>query len=242
MLGEEQTSHDHAILSFMYDPFEDEKLLNIENYEGRLRAFLSLDGLSDFSSLVLLVPGSALGGEVFSALELGARHVTGLEVDQKLIDRSKEISSIRNSVDRTSFQFFNGSTFPNIKVDIVLSGHVIEHTTYWKGHLDECFKVLNDGGRIYLEFPTRYNFKELHTGFVSFEYLPSTVRSIMNKTSAYVGRVLFGKDYYNRRMSIQTTLQQVGSPQIKKHIRNRGFRIQAKERPAKGIVRLIIGR
>ena len=66
------------------------------------------------------------------------------------------------------------------------------------------------------------------------------MRKIMNVFAAKVGQVFRQKNYFDLRISIQNTLQQVGTPQIKKHVENRGFRFQAKEKPMKGIFRLII--
>jgi SAM-dependent methyltransferase len=226
-----------------YDAFNDYRLLDVENgYLPRLREFLKMDSESDFNGKRILVAGSALGGESFAALILKAGHVTGIEIDQKLVFSSIELAKSHLSPDQYEFILFNGVDFPKIKVDIVLSGHVIEHTSNWKKHLDECFKVLNDSGKIYLEFPTRFNWKELHTGLYSFEYLPSYFRKVFNLASAYLAKLRGNSINYGKRIDIQTTLQQVSTPQIKAYVQKKQMKVLQRSIPAKGIVRLIIGR
>jgi SAM-dependent methyltransferase len=226
-----------------YDAFKDNRLLDVENgYLPRLREFLKMDNELDFNGKRILVAGSALGGESFAALILKAIHVTGIEIDQKLVLSSIELAKLHLPADQYEFILFNGVDFPEVKVDIVLSGHVIEHTSNWKKHLDECFKVLNDSGKIYLEFPTRFNWRELHTGLYSFEYFPSFFRKVLNLTSAYLAKISGNSINYGKRIDIQTTLQQVSTPQIKAYAQKNHVKVLQRAKPVKGIIRLILSR
>ena len=226
----------------MYDPMDDALLLDFESYKGRLEEFLLMDDIDDFKDLNVLVPGSALGSECLAALALGAKHVTGLEVTANLVETSQKIT---NTVLRKNLKFkeFDGRTFPDHGFDLVLSGHVIEHTFDWKEHLNQCIIATRPTGRIYLEFPTRFHTRELHTGLISFEWLPYFLRRIMNLGSAHVLRSLKMTDKSNARLSIQNSLQQVSIWQIKKYLasfHNNRIVIKKSSKPSPGIVRLII--
>lgn len=226
----------------MYDPMTDPRLEDIQSYRGRLIEFLQLDGLSSFENKKILVPGSALGGECFAALELGALEVTGLEIFGELVLESKKYASYRNATNVT-FLEFDGRKFPNYGYDFVLSGHVIEHSPDWREHLSECIKATRPQGKVYLEFPSRYHYKELHTGLTSFEWLPSSIRKILNLASAKIYGLLGQNDKSIARHAIQDTLQQVSERQISRYIRRRfgnSILVRRSSYPAPGIVRLII--
>jgi SAM-dependent methyltransferase len=226
----------------MYDPMSDSRLSDIQSYKGRLIEFLELDGFSSFNNMSILVPGSALGGECFAALELGALKVTGLEVIRELVLVSEKYATAKNLAN-VNFEVFNGRKFPNYGYDLVLSGHVIEHSPNWKEHLAECILATRPHGKIYLEFPSRYHFRELHTGLISFEWCPPLLRKWLNLISAKLYRWLGNEDKANMREDIQNTLQQVGECQIRKYL-NKNFggsvEIKSSNKPAPGIVRLII--
>lgn len=220
----------------------DSRLEDIESYKGRLLAFLKMDIATNFNNLSILVPGSALGGECFAARELGAREVTGLEVIKELVSESERYSLAKNMTG-VFFLEFNGRKFPNYGYDLVLSGHVIEHSPDWREHLDECVAATRPNGRIYLEFPSRYHFRELHTGLISFEWLSPFLRRLLNLTSAKFYELFGMKDKSNARYAIQNTLQQVSEHQIRKYIKSKfgdTLSVRSSDKPAPGIVRLII--
>lgn len=226
----------------MYDPMEDPQLIDIENYKGRLSEFLKMEKVSNFDSQKILVPGSALGGECFAALELGAAEVTGIEISKELVVKSQEYAQSR-AKSNVFFYEFDGKVFPNSRYDLILSGHVIEHSSDWREHLRECIRVSRPNGRIYLEFPSRFYFKELHTGLISFEWMPSKLRSAANNSTAKIYKLLGMHTKSIKRQSIQDTLQQVSHSQIKNFLSvNYGdtIMIRASSSPAPGIKRLII--
>jgi SAM-dependent methyltransferase len=201
-----------------------------------------MDGISNFNGLSILVPGSALGGECFAAIELGANKVTGLEIMRDLVLASEKYAKDKN-VMNVMFLEFNGRKFPNNGYDIVVSGHVIEHSPDWKEHLNECIKVTRPNGKIYLEFPSRFHYKELHTGLISFEWLPAFLRCFMNLFSAKLYLWIGNKEKSSARYSIQNTLQQVSEREIRKYIKKKyhgSINIRSSSNPAPGIVRLII--
>jgi SAM-dependent methyltransferase len=226
----------------MYNPMNDTRLLDIESYKGRLLAFLTMDSMQDFQGLKVLVPGSALGGECLAALELGAQEVTGLEVSSELVKESQNL--VENlSIKNLSFMEFDGRIFPENGFDLVLSGHVIEHTPDWKEHLRQCVIATRPSGKVYLEFPTRYYKTELHTGLISFEWLPYIPRSIFNYLSVFLYQCFGMKKKSILRLSIQKTLQQVSTRQINRYLYSTyqgRMAIKSVATPSPGIVRLII--
>ena len=226
----------------MYNPMTDSRLEDIESYKGRLVAFLEMDGISNFNKKRILVPGSALGGECFAALELGASEVTGLEVTRELVLESEKYANSRN-VTNVIFQEFDGRKFPKAGYDLVLSGHVIEHSPDWREHLSSCIAATRPHGKIYLEFPSRYHYKELHTGLLSFEWAPPSLRKCMNLLSAKGFMWLKMKEKSDARHAIQNTLQQVSEGQIRRFLKRKfgsSISIKCSNKPAPGIVRVII--
>ena len=223
----------------MCDPMTDSRLVDIDSYKGRLSEFLLMDGISNFNGLSILVPGSALGGECFAAIELGAIKVTGLEIMRDLVLASEKYAKGKNVM----FLEFNGRKFPNNGYDIVLSGHVIEHSPDWKEHLSECIKATRPNGKIYLEFPSRFHYRELHTGLVSFEWMPAFLRRFMNLFSAKLYLWIGKKEKSSARYAIQNTLQQVSEREIRKYMKKKyqgSILIRSSVNPVPGIVRLII--
>jgi ubiquinone/menaquinone biosynthesis C-methylase UbiE len=66
---------------------------------------------------------------------------------------------------------------PDQSLAVVISGHIIEHTADPATYLRECFRLLMPGGYLFLEFPTRFHWRELHTGLPSLEWLPASLRN-----------------------------------------------------------------
>jgi len=229
-----------------YDPLADHRLVDVEVYEGRLLAFCEMAGLTGgFAGLRVLVLGSALGGESIAANRMGAARVIGLDVDPALIAKSQEIAS-ETGLESLQFMHFAGDRFPDLEpMDIVLSGHVIEHTADPSLHLDECLRVLRPGGYLFLEFPSRFHWRELHTGLVSFEWLPKPLRVGMNAVAGSVGSIGH-RDVSRKRIArreINQELRQVSTVQVRYWIRRHpGCAIVARKVPAPGIVRLCIKR
>ena len=227
-----------------YNPLEDVHLLDIDAYSGRLHAFCELAGLtSQFTGMNVLVIGSALGGESIAAHRMRAASVIGLDVDPALITRSREIAQAMG-ISSLQFISFGGDAFPALEpADIVLSGHVIEHTTNPSFHLDECLRALKPGGYLFLEFPTRFHWRELHTGLVSFEWLPRPLRNGMNSLAGSLGSIGH-RDASRKRIArreINDELRQISTIQVRYWLRGRArVAIIKRDLPAPGIVRLCI--
>src|SRR5260370_4832201 len=77
----------------------------------------------------------------------------------------------RRALRRDTLPFEDGS------FSFLASGHIIEHTSSPMHYLREQLRVLQAGGFLFLEFPSRYHSIELHTGTSSVEWLPAPLRS-----------------------------------------------------------------
>ena len=124
----------------------------------------------------------------------------------------------------------------------MISGHVIEHSQDTQLYIKECMRVLKDGGILFLEFPNRYHWKELHTGLFSFEWLPhkfrnAIIRLISSKYSPLNSSV---KQRYESILS--TGLQQISLTGIQRMLRKSrvGYELLNPILAAPGIIRCVI--
>ncbi len=164
--------------------------LNHWDVPQAVAAAVSLDGMRDrlayvaskvplelFSeSSIVLISGMGVGGEMLAARERGAGSVYGVEVDSP----SLEFCRLRFAgLDGLFPRLYDGETLPfeGASFDLVLSGHIIEHTRNPHAYLTELLRVLRPSGWLFLEFPTRFHWRELHTGIPSVEWLPLSLRN-----------------------------------------------------------------
>jgi len=187
----------------------------------------------------LLVSGSAVGSELLQAINFGFKKVVGTEVEKVYIDISnrrldgyKQVESLLYGGEYLSFE--------NEVFFVIMSSHIIEHTKDPEGYLIEHFRCLKKGGLMYLEFPDRNYFKELHTNTISFERFPIRIRNyllfLMSKNN------FIKKDKRSRYLLVRDTLKPIGIRDIKSWLSSKKIKheIIGEQRPAAGIVRLII--
>jgi SAM-dependent methyltransferase len=224
-----------------YDPLTDEHLVDIAAYRGRLAEFCRMANLKDLEGQTVVAVGAALGGEVIASFELGAKEVIGLEVDQALVERATQIL-MNHGLSECRFATFDGVEFPEIgPVDIVLSGHVIEHTPDPVRHLRDCLKILRPSGLLFLEFPSRFHWRELHTGRIGFEWMPTKLRGRANRIAGLAAERMGDEDARGDHETINATLRQVSTWNVSKWLREDDCgRIVARQVPRRGIVRLCI--
>lgn len=159
------------------------------NVEDAIGASMSLDGArSRFLYLRTVLPeavfstatrafvsGTEAGGEMIIARESGFGPVHGVDVDPFFVEvANRRIAGLEGF----DCRLYDGAKVPFEAgfFDVVLSGHVIEHTADPRGYLHELLRVLRKGGYLFLEYPTRYHTKELHTGLPSLEWAPGPLR------------------------------------------------------------------
>ncbi len=119
----------------------------------------------------VLVSGMSAGSEMLAARKYGCGEIYGTEVDPFFMEfcqrRFEGITGMHPFL-------YKGDSLPweDRSFDLVISGHIIEHTSNPFLYLKEHLRVLRDGGFFFIEFPTRFHRKELHTSLPSLEWLP----------------------------------------------------------------------
>lgn len=120
------------------------------------------DGLVYFGDFLelkdkeILDAGCGYGGKTIYYAELGAKHVVGVDIDEKHIRYVREYAAKKN-FSNIEFNVANlaGLSFESEKFDVILLNDVIEHIKrpILVEVLKECKRTLKKGGRIFIEFP-----------------------------------------------------------------------------------------
>lgn len=206
--------------------------------------FLYLRGVlpeSVFSSRTrAFVSGTESGGEMIVAREFGFGPVHGVDIDPVFVDVANRRLAGLEGFD---CRLYDGMRVPYEDgfFDVVLSGHVIEHTADPHGYLRELLRVLRIGGYLFLEYPTRYHTRELHTGLPSLEWTPwpfrkPALRFLSSRLSPF-------KPEARRRYGtiLSTDLKPVSLPQIRLWIARSRSRTKLVDatRAAPGVIRTV---
>ncbi|MFI5180431.1 MAG: class I SAM-dependent methyltransferase [Thermoanaerobaculia bacterium] len=224
------------------------------NIEDAIGASMSLDGTrSRFLYLQTVLPESAFtsgarvfvsgteaGGEMIIAREFGFGPVHGVDVDPYFVEVAQRRVAGLEGFD---CRLYDGTRIPfeDGLFDVVLSGHVIEHTADPCGYLRELFRVLRNGGYLFLEYPTRFHTKELHTGLPSLEWAPGPFRRAALR---FLGSKLAPLEPETRRKFftiLDTGLKPISLPQIRYWIARSPSRATLLDatRAAPGIIRTV---
>lgn len=218
-----------------------EILLSLDGYIDRFNYLRTVLGLKlDAYLASIMVSGYSAGSEMIVARNFGFQKVYGVEIDKSLY----EIAKIRLEKYSDAFPtIYDGLYLPydDQQFNLVASGHIIEHTQSPLIYLREIFRVLKPGGILYIEFPSRYHHIELHTGLVSFEWLPSRLRNlILRILSSQLSPLK--PQVRSRYRDVLFTLKQISRRDIfniLSHLKIE-YREIAHSTPAAGIVRCII--
>ncbi|WP_006748399.1 class I SAM-dependent methyltransferase [Thioalkalivibrio paradoxus] len=198
--------------------------------------------IDDAARDAILISGCAVGSEAIVAREYGFRSVAGTEVEPIYIDIARE--RLRGNAG-FRFDLYDGERlpYPDDAFSMVLSGHIIEHTRSPADYLREHFRILRPGGFFFLEFPTRYHWKELHTNLPSVEYLPRGFRAWMLRFLSSRASPLPERMRHGYRVILETGLQPVSTRWVRSCLRSMGDRppvVVHRYYPAPGVVRMLI--
>ncbi len=224
------------------------------NVEEAVAASMSLDGTrSRFLYLRTILPGSVFspatrafvsgteaGGEMIVAREFGFGPVHGVDVDARFVEvAGRRIAGLEGF----DCRLYDGSRVPYDDgfFDVVLSGHVIEHTADPRAYLAELLRVLRTGGHLFLEYPTRYHTKELHTGLPSVEWAPAPLREAALR---FLGSRLAPIPPESRRKYftiLDTGLKPISLPRIRYWIARSSYRARLLDATtaAPGVIRTV---
>lgn len=230
------------------------KELQYWNVEDAVGASMSLDGMrSRFVYLRGILPesvfdsggrifvsGTEAGGEMIIAREYGFGAVHGVDVDSYFVDVAKRRLAGLEGFD---CRLYDGTTIPHPDgfFDMVLSGHVIEHTADPRGYLRELLRVLKVGGYLFLEYPTRYHHAELHTGLRSYEWAPGPLRTAALRFLSSRFSPLEPEARRRYDTILATGLKPISLPQIRFWIARSGSRATLVDasRASPGVIRTV---
>ena len=187
----------------------------------------------------LLISGCAVGGEVLAALRCGYKEVVGTEIWSVYSHICRERFAQNDRVTVVHYDGgrapFEGETF-----DVVMTCHIIEHTGDPRFYFIDHTKLVRPGGYLFIEFPTRFHWMELHTGVFSLEWLPLWLRSSLISVLASKFSPLSPKNKIHYA-TIKNTLRPVSLWQMRRWIRIEGLGLSlvSTENPAPGVVRAL---
>ncbi len=231
--------------------FRELKYWNVEeavaasmSLDGTRSRFVYLRGILPASVFAsggrALVSGTEAGGEMIVAREYGFGPVHGVDVDAGFVEVARRRLAGLEGFD---CRLYDGARIPHPDgfFDVVLSGHVIEHTADPGGYLRELLRVLRNGGYLFLEYPTRYHMTELHTGLPSVEWAPGPLRKAALR---FLGSRLAPLEPETRRKYftiLDTGLKPISLPRIRYWIARSGSRATLLDatRAAPGVIRTI---
>jgi SAM-dependent methyltransferase len=227
--GERVESHVNTILSF-------------DSHMGRLNYLKNKVGHEVFSSTSsILISGFSVGSEMIAAKQYGFGEIHGVEVSRFYYEVCQERIGY---IPGMHPQLYDGSYLPyeDEKFAVVISSHVVEHTASPELYVQEGMRVLIPGGYFLIEFPHRYHPIELHTGVVSFEWMPHPVRNLMLKILSGRFSPLDAKKKKGYNSILITNLQQMSMIRIKRALKKQNipYTIVDKTQWKPGVVRCII--
>jgi ubiquinone/menaquinone biosynthesis C-methylase UbiE len=163
------------------DPYEREKLIRdwakkstmAENVVGDFKR-----RATDPAGKKVLDIGFGSGSYVIAFAGSGA-HVSGLEVNQELLDIAQ--GRVREAGVEADLHIYDGDHFPfaDNSFDCAYSISVIEHVSDAQTVLNEIARVLKPGGVLYLAFPNRWTPRETHTGVYFVGYFPRKIAELV---------------------------------------------------------------
>jgi len=130
--------------------------------------YFGLDLCSFLQGKSVLDLGSFTGGRSVAWYErYKLRHITGIDVKQEYVNAAVQFAAKRNI--RADFKLGFGESLPfgEDTFDAILSFDVFEHVQDLRKTLDECFRVLKPGGRLFLVFPSYFHPLEHHLSLVT---------------------------------------------------------------------------
>ncbi len=219
-----------------------ELLLALDGYIDRFDYLESILGKDMYKLFPrIMISGYAAGSEMVVARRFGFQEIYGVEVDSSLLDvTQKRLSDLPGIFP----DLYEGLYLPydNEQFDMVISGHIIEHTQSPKIYLSEVMRTLKPGGVLYIEFPSRYHHTELHTGLFSFEWLPFFLRNLVLLIISSKFSILNTQKKLKYRAILSTGLKQVSRRDIFMLLRQLqiNYKELAYSKPAPGIIRSLI--
>jgi len=225
----EASGHSSDYIDFQLSSLFDDSALR-----SRLEEFLLMSKPPSKESTIL-VSGCSVGGELQTLLDKGYSNLAGTEILDIYIEICKLRFADKVNVKKVSDELM---PFESNSVGGIFSAHIVEHTRNPKLYVLELLRLLHVGGLMYLEFPTRYNLVELHTGTFSFEWLPTPLRYFL---LTFLSRFAPSKQNRVKYYSVRNTLRPIGVGMVLRFARRGGYEVYVEGRQRiSGIERLTV--
>lgn len=140
------------------------------------RAFVEFytERVGDVRDKKVLDVGFGSGG-VATAFNLAGATVYGVDVEPDLKSIAEKNLTVNKAV--AFLEIYNGTELPfaDDYFDYIVCTSVLEHVSFPEKILNEMFRVLKKGGRIWLALPNKYWPKETHTLAYFVSYMPHSL-------------------------------------------------------------------
>ncbi len=108
-----------------------------------------------FKGRTVLDIGCGAGGKTVYYASLGAEKIYGLDILEKYREDAEKIAAQKGYADRFAFICEDAArlSFESGTIDTIIMNDAMEHVDKPLDVLNECYRVLKPGGRLYLNFP-----------------------------------------------------------------------------------------
>ncbi|MBP1926126.1 ubiquinone/menaquinone biosynthesis C-methylase UbiE [Sedimentibacter acidaminivorans] len=108
-----------------------------------------------FKDKVVLDIGCGAGGKTIFYASQGVKNITGVEILEKYKDEAVQLAKKYNMLDKFSFVCADASKTPfdDETFDTIIMNDAMEHVDEPEKVLDECYRILKNDGKLYLNFP-----------------------------------------------------------------------------------------
>ena len=175
-------------------------LRNVEgafSYESMVADHLDVDKYRPWGEVInhyhkikdcdIFSSGCGSAGDLLVMHDMGAKSVTGVEVDEELADLARTRLNSAGGNIKFDISTYGGRDLPydDESFDIITSIHVVEHVGHVRHYLSELLRVLRPGGILFMDCPNRFYPYEQHTMLKYVHLIPHTIRDIFMRLAAH---------------------------------------------------------
>jgi len=194
----------------------DEKIINEKTYETKLYQTLEIINKTFPDKNIRILDYGCGGGKLlFFLYSLGYKNVKGCDVRDNYGEKKhiqieqnnlffKKIFNLDNIFSSCNqFKDRDGrlTIFEDHSFDLILSEQVLEHCQNLDGYTDECIRLLDKNGSVYLTFGQRLRPFENHINTWFIHWFP---KSIMNIWLDLFRRDRGGSKYYDKLLNLKS--------------------------------------
>jgi ubiquinone/menaquinone biosynthesis C-methylase UbiE len=155
---------------------EEQKLFRRQSSQFRWdyeesRSFFDIffpEQMTDVKGKSILDVGCFSGGRlIYWKCRFGFGDATGMDIDPIYAEAGKEYAEFKNIDAKFHTCFAEKMPFPSDSFDCVVNFDVFEHVANLEKSMEECWRVLKSGGKMYVVFPQFYQPLEAHFELVT---------------------------------------------------------------------------